>query len=189
MTALDIAGNASTGAALAIAGAAALLLATARGDARSLPAPLAAVFGLGLLFLASDETFDLHERAGAWLYNRGVEAPGPINHLDDVIVLAYVALAALASPWVVRALLRTPRLLQWLLAAGTLLVAAALLDALGDPGSWIDAPEEALEALGASALAYAFAREAALVRTLVPAASTPRELATAAPVLPQSPGS
>src|SRR5688572_28923609 len=49
----------------------------------------------GLLYLAADERFSLHERAGRWLQARQVEAPPGLNHLDDAVLLAVVAGAAL----------------------------------------------------------------------------------------------
>ena len=162
MTPLDIAtfaGNVITAALLGAAGIAALSIARSPTASAALPPRIAIVFGAGLISLALDELFDVHERAGKWLYDRGVEAPGPINHVDDVILLTYAAAGAIALTFAMPALMRMPRLLFAILGAGVLFVAAAALDALATPGSWVDAIEEALEAAGAVVLAFAFARE------------------------------
>src|SRR5690606_24479166 len=44
---------------------------------------------IGMLFLAADERLSLHEKAGRFLADRGLSTPGSVNHLDDVIVIAY----------------------------------------------------------------------------------------------------
>jgi hypothetical protein len=178
MTPLDaasIAGNVITSGALAIAGIAALSMAVASRDAtRALPSPLASIIGASLLFLAADEGFDLHERIGRWLYeDRGVEAPGPINHADDLIILVYMVVAGIVGLLALPSLVRARAFFASMIAVGTMFVFAAALDTLGTPGSWTDVPEEALEACGAVALAIIFVREAGLM------ASRPSSIAVA----------
>jgi hypothetical protein len=165
MTALDagtLAGNAITALALALAGAFALSLALwPRRAAGSLPAWAAWACGAGLIALAADEGFDLHERVGGWLWNEhGVGAPGPVNHVDDLFVIAYLVAGACVFTALLPVLRRDGALLAGLLAAGTLMAAGTAVDALGSPGSWTEAPEEALEVAGAVVLAAAFGRHA-----------------------------
>jgi hypothetical protein len=166
MGALDIAmlfGNGATASLLAVAGVAAMSMAYTRYDS-VLPSKMALAFGAGLLGLAVDEAFDLHERAGAWFYTRGADAPGPVNHVDDLIVLSYLSVGMIAVAMALPALMRVPRLKAAILATGALFAVAAAIDALGTPGTWIEAPEEALEACGAALLAIAFIRERGAAR-------------------------
>lgn len=169
MSALDVAGilgNVATASLLAIGGIAALYLAGARTDVpRALPPLLAAIAGITLIFLAVDEAFDLHERVGTWLYDeRGLETPGPINHVDDLFIMGYIAIAAIVGVLALPTLVRAPAFLAWMLVAGTMFAAAVALDALGTPGSWTDVPEEALEACAAALLAVVFVREVGRAR-------------------------
>jgi hypothetical protein len=164
MTPLDVGsalGNAVTSAALAAAGLAAFVMTRREAHARPLPAMVAVFAGVTLLYLAADESLELHDRMGRWLYDRhGFVAPGPVNHVDDLFVLAYVGVAAALGLWALPSLLRHRRFLYALMIIGFVLAAAAGIDALGTPGSWTDAPEEGLEACGAVALAFVFVREA-----------------------------
>jgi hypothetical protein len=170
MDALSVAsaaGNLITSSALAAAGIAAISLAGRTAGQRVLPPTLAIFTGASLCFLAADEGFELHDRIGRWLYyERSFEAPGPVNHVDDLFVLGYAALAAGVAMIALPHLLRAPRFFAAMALVGTMMLAAVALDALGRPGSWIDAPEEALEAGGAVLLAGVFGAEALRGRQL-----------------------
>jgi multisubunit Na+/H+ antiporter MnhB subunit len=154
--------NIITSVALAIAGLFALGMAwlPARHK-RPLPPLLALGAGVALVALAADEGLELHDRVGRWLWNEhAIEAPGPINHVDDVIVIGYLAAGALSLLIALPFLFRSPRFLLRLMLAGVLLTAGTSFDAFGIPGNWTEVPEESLEALGALVLAFAFWREA-----------------------------
>jgi hypothetical protein len=155
-------GNAVTSTSLAVAGMAAFSMAIVPSRTpRALPAYLAFVAGATLVFLAADEGLELHDRIGRWLYHeRGIEAPGPINHVDDLIVLGYISIAAAVGAMSLPALLQAPKFLAWMVAAGLLCAAGTAIDALGTPGSWTEVPEEGLEAAGALLFAGVFVREA-----------------------------
>ncbi|MEX2225302.1 MAG: hypothetical protein WEB52_02490 [Dehalococcoidia bacterium] len=154
-------GNIAASAGLAIAGLCALLIAFSGPRRHILPFRLAIASGAGLIALAADEGLELHDRAGRWLYQEhGVVAPGPINHVDDLFVIGYLAAGVAVLAVYARRLLRTPRFFGGLIAAGALLATGTGLDALGTTGSWTDAVEETLEAGGALLLAAVFAREA-----------------------------
>lgn len=148
-----------TGAALALAGVCALAMAIWPSPRRALPPMLAFLGGAALLALAADETLDLHERFGAWLWRRGVEAPGPITHVDDLVIALYVACGSVVALAAAPALKRHPGFLLRTLACGVPLVGAAALDVLGHPGSWTEIPEEGLELAGALAIAFVLWRE------------------------------
>jgi hypothetical protein len=161
-------GNLLTSCALAAAGIAAFSMAIVPARTpRALPPLLAFVAGAALVFLAADEGLELHDRVGRWLYHeRGIEAPGPVNHVDDLIVFAYVACAVAVALISLPPLIAAPRFLASMGAAGTLMIAGASFDAFGTPGSWTEIPEEGLEAAGACALAAVLAFEALRGRTL-----------------------
>lgn len=130
-----------------------------------MPPLLAWLAGAALVALAADEGLELHDRVGRWLWDeRGVAAPAPINHIDDVIVLGYLAVACLGLLVALPGLLRRPRFLLGMVAAGGLMAAGAAFDAFGTPGSATEIPEESLEAAGAVVLAIVFGREAGGVR-------------------------
>jgi hypothetical protein len=156
-------GNLVTSIALAVAGLAALWIARTRDErhAHALP-PLAALVGGGaLIALAADEGFELHDRVGRWLYyERSVEAPGPVAHVDDLFVLGYVAAGLVIGMASLPRLVKAPRFFANLCGACGLFAVAAGYDALGSPGTWTDAAEEALEVFGAVWLAAALAVEA-----------------------------
>jgi hypothetical protein len=167
LSAASAAGNLITSVALAAAGIAAMALAGLPRGRRVLPPALALVTGASLCFLAADEGFELHDRVGRWLYyERSIEAPGPVNHVDDLFVLGYAALGAAVAMVALPHLLRAPRFFAAMAAVGTMMLGAVALDALGRPGSWTDAPEEALEAGGAVLAAAAFGMEALRGRQL-----------------------
>jgi hypothetical protein len=154
-------GNAVTAGALALAGVCALLIATQRSRRHILPFGLATASAFGLWWLAADEGLELHDRAGRWLHEeRGVVAPGPINHVDDLFMIGYVAAGVAVLMLYARRLWRTPRFLTGLAASGMLFAGAAAFDALGTPGTWTDAFDEGFEAVGATVLLGVFAREA-----------------------------
>jgi hypothetical protein len=154
-------GNFVTAGALALAGVCALLIAPQRSRRHILPFGLAMASAIGLWWLAADEGFELHDRAGRWLYEeRGVDAPGPISHADDLFVIAYAAAGAAVLALYARRLLRTPRFLAGLAAAGALFSIGAGFDALGTPVTWTDGFDEGFEALAAALLLAVFAREA-----------------------------
>ena len=155
-----------TGLALAVAGMFALSMAVwhsprhAHSPRHVLSPLLAFLAGAGLLALAADEALDLHERAGGWLWRHGIDAPGPLAHVDDLIVLLYAVAAVATASIALPALLQHRGLVLRLGACGGLLAVAVALDVLGEPGSRTEIPEEGLEVLGAIALAAVFAHEA-----------------------------
>jgi hypothetical protein len=79
------------------------------------------VAGLGLMYLAADDYFTLHERMGAWMDTHLTMVPLFTNTADDVITLAMGA-TGLITVWVFRAELLALRPSSALLCAG---VAAA----------------------------------------------------------------
>jgi hypothetical protein len=155
-------GNLVTSSSFAVAGFAALSMAILPSRVpHPLPAHLAFLAGAALIFLAADEGLELHDRVGRWLYHeRGIAAPGPINHIDDLIVFGYIVVAGVAGVIALPALLRSPRFFGWLIAAGALCAAGAAIDAFGTPGSWTEVPEEGFEAAGAVLFGAVFAVEA-----------------------------
>jgi hypothetical protein len=155
-------GNVTASVGLALAGLFAFgIAATPPGRKKTLPPVLASLAGMALVALAADEGFELHDRVGRWLWNEHkVAAPGPINHIDDVIVLGYVAAGALALLVSLPVLVRTPRFLFGMVVAGAMMAGGSAIDAFGTPESWTEIPEEALEASGAMLLALVFWREA-----------------------------
>jgi len=150
--------NLTTSSALALAGLLALGMASSRGRSAAPLRPLTAmVAGVGLVALAADEGLELHDRIGRWLWHEHrVAAPGPVNHVDDLFVMAYLACGAAAMAVSARSLLRHRRFVALCALAGALVAAGTAFDAFGTPGSWTEAPEEAGEAAGAIVLAIAF---------------------------------
>jgi hypothetical protein len=155
-------GNFTTSVALAAAGLCALALAVQpHPGRRRLPPAVAFAAGAALIALAADEGLELHDRVGRWLWREhGVVAPGPVNHVDDLFVIAYAAAGALALAVALPFLLRAPGLLLGIAVGGALGAGGTSLDALGVVGTWTDGVEEAFEAAGALVLAVAFGREA-----------------------------
>ena len=126
----------------------------------ALPPLLAFMGGAALLALAAAEVLDLHERGGRWLWEHGVEAPGPIAHVDDLIVVAYAVCATVAVLAALPALMRRRTSIIRLAACGAALATAVALDVLGNPGSRTEILEEALEVIGAIGLALVLGGEA-----------------------------
>ncbi len=112
---------------------------------------------LGLLFLAADEFFALHEGMGRALTWAGVPTPGHTDHLDDVILVAYVVVAGVISLWYMRELLRVPIVLALLLLGFGVAGFAVLLDNnIQSPPNEIgprEAVEEFAELAGAALIA------------------------------------
>jgi hypothetical protein len=79
------------------------------------------VAGLGLMYLAADDYFTLHERIGAWMDTHLTMVPLFTNTADDVITLA-IGGTGLITVWIFRAELMALRPSSALLCAG---VAAA----------------------------------------------------------------
>ena len=154
-------GNILTSVALAAAGLAALAMAFVRvRRSEAMPPLLAFVTGVGLIALAIDEGLELHDRVGRWLHDEFGWTSGPVNHLDDLIVFGYLAIAGLILAASLPVLARSPRFLIGIMAAAMLLGVGAAFDAFGTTGTWTDPAEEALEVSGAVLLAVAFALEA-----------------------------
>lgn len=113
--------------------------------------------GLGTVYLAVDELFDLHERLGATLYEAGWPQPPVVNHYDDLLVIL-VALAGCAVIACFHREILRERAFALLFGTGLALFAAAIAwDSRADPtapSSWWT--EEALELLGASVMVLAF---------------------------------
>lgn len=156
------AANITTTGGLLVAGACALVMAAHRANrSPALPPLLALVTGGGLIALALDEGFELHDRVGRWLWNeRDIGAPGPVNHVDDLIVIGYLAVGLIVLAFTLPTVLRSRRLVAWIGVAGVALASGTALDAFGNPGTWTEIPEEALEGAGALLLAVAFGQEA-----------------------------
>jgi hypothetical protein len=160
--------NIVTSSALASAGVFAVAMA-AGAARRSAPlSPLVALgAGVALIALAADEGLELHDRAGRWLWNEhGIAAPGPINHVDDLFVMAYIAAGVAAIGISFRSMKRHPRFLIACALVAVLVAAGTAFDAFGGPDTWTEAPEEGAEAAGAVVLALAL-RPYAGARTLV----------------------
>jgi hypothetical protein len=154
-------GNLLTSVGLAVAGIIAFAMAVRRDGAPPLFAPAVSVaIGCGLVMLAADEGLELHDRIGRWLWREhGISAPGPINHVDDLFVLAYIAAGAVTVGIFLSALRHRPLLLGMLVLAGALFLTGSLVDALARRTAFTMFIEESTEALGALLLAFNFARE------------------------------
>ncbi len=154
--------NITTTGGLLVAGACALVMAASRAHrSAALPPLLALAAGAGLIALAFDEGFELHDRLGRWLWNEhDIGAPGPINHLDDLIVFGYLAIGLIVLAIALPVMARSRRFVAWIGIAGIGLAAGTAIDAFGSPGTWTEIPEEALEGGGALLLTVGFAEEA-----------------------------
>jgi hypothetical protein len=161
--------NVVTSCGLALAGIYAFAIAaTPPGRRVALPPVIAFLTGVVLIALAADEGFELHDRAGRWLWEEhAISAPGPINHIDDLFVIGYVVAGAFAMVVLLPILVRSPWFLFGLVIAAALFAGGTAFDALGATGSWTDGAEEGLEAAGAVVVALVFRREASLDRHLV----------------------
>lgn len=159
--------NIATSSALAGAGIGALVIALVPSRRHILPRHLAVACAAGLVALALDEGIELHDRAGRWLYHeRGVVAPGPVNHVDDLFVIGYMVAGVAIMAAYLPALWRSRRLFAGLVMAGALIAIGTAFDALGTTGTWTDFAEEAFETAGAVVLAVAFLGEAFGTRQL-----------------------
>lgn len=123
----------------------------------------------GLVYLAGDERFSLHERTGRWLHARNVPTPLGLNHMDDAVLLA-AAFAGLA--WVLlfrhEALANRPFARVLAIAAGAS-AAALAIDSAGPVEGWGPRVEEPLELLAQLLLLTAFGLRWAEIRQPVPA--------------------
>ena len=114
---------------------------------------------LGLVYLALDEFFGIHEAIGRTISWAGVPSPWHTEHWDDVILIGYVGLAGAISLWYLAELRRTPRVFGLLLLGFAITALAVLLDnliqsptnAIGRP----EAVEEFVELGGATVIAMA----------------------------------
>jgi hypothetical protein len=126
-----------------------------------LPRNIALAFAGVLWFLALDEGVELHDRAGQWLWReQGIVAPGPIHHVDDVMLLGYVVVAAVIGLFLLRSLLPHPRFLAGLCVVGAMLALSTVSDAVGPTRTWTDMIEESVEAAATVALAVIMWRAA-----------------------------
>jgi len=132
--------------ALALLGAGLFGLATWRGEGSRWDGTLYwALAGFGLVFLAVDERFSLHERVGRRLDAAGFSTPAGVNHTDDLVLLA-LALAGLAVTlawW--REVSRHSEVLVPLLAGLGLFGVALGIDMRAPVEGWAPAIEESLE--------------------------------------------
>lgn len=126
----------------------------------AVPPILALIAGFGLIALALDAILGWHQAAGRWLDDHGFETPGAVNHTDDLIMLAYVAVAGVVLIAALPVIARSPRFLVAILAAGAVIATAEAFDAFARDGSWMQYAEQPLEAAGAVILGVAFALEA-----------------------------
>ena len=114
---------------------------------------------LGLVYLALDEFFGIHEAIGRTISWAGVPSPWHTEHWDDVILIGYVGLAGAISLWYLAELRRTRRVFGLLLLGFAITALAVLLDnliqsptnAIGRP----EAVEEFVELGGATVIAMA----------------------------------
>lgn len=146
---------------LAVAGFAALYMWRRPDPAHPFSPRHALMLGVVLCWLAIDEGLELHDRLGHWLYRKhGVVAPGPIHHIDDLFLLAYLAAAVILGLFLLPSLLRRPGILLAFLAAGALLTLSTLNDAVGPESTVTDLIEESLEATAGIILAVTLWRAA-----------------------------
>lgn len=139
---------------LAVAGLGAFAMWRWPHDGQPLSRRLALAFAVVFWFLALDEGIELHDRAGQWLWReRGIVAPGPIHHVDDVLLLGYVAVAALCGLLLLPSLLKHPRFLSGLCVVAGLLALSTVSDAVGPTRTWTDLIEESVEAIAVTVLA------------------------------------
>ena len=114
---------------------------------------------LGLVYLALDEFFGIHEAIGRTISWAGAPSPWHTEHCDDVILIGYVGLAGAISLWYLAELRRTPRVLGLLLLGFGMTALAVLLDNLiQSPTNEIgrrEAVEEFAELGGAAVIAMA----------------------------------
>lgn len=147
-------------------------------------APFWLLAAAGLLVLAGDERFSLHERAGRWLTGEGVSTPFGLNHMDDAVLLA-VALAGVAfvaAFWRETVSSRPFALLLGLAAAVSALALA--IDGFAPVEGWAPRTEEPVELVAQSLMLTAFARRWFEVREA--AGSVPAR-AVGDPVYPTAP--
>lgn len=115
---------------------------------------LALALACVLWFLAVDEGVELHDRVGHWLWKQhGVLAPGPIHHVDDLILLGYLIAAAICGLLLLPSLLRHPRVLAGLSLGAALLAFSTLSDAIAPERTWVHLIEESVEAVAATIIA------------------------------------
>jgi hypothetical protein len=147
--------EAPTAVTLVFAGVAAWAVALAAGRTR-LSGLFWAVYGTGMLYLAADEEFGLHERAGVALEHRGWAVSA--LHDTDGAVLAGIAACALAiSAACYRELVRHPPVLAALLAGALLTALAFAVDDFGPGAGRWSLVEELAEWLAAGCLLAAAA--------------------------------
>jgi hypothetical protein len=88
--------------------------------------------GIGLIMLAADDFFTVHERAGAWLLDRLDRTPAFVNSPDDLVTLFY-GVAGIAVLAIFRQELLAFRASSTLLVPGAVMAVVMLaIDALGD---------------------------------------------------------
>ncbi|MGH2609313.1 MAG: hypothetical protein ACRDHF_09520 [Tepidiformaceae bacterium] len=129
---------------------------------RALPFWLGA--SVGLFYLASDERFSLHERAGRWLYARDVNAPLGLNHVDDAVLLGVVGVAVAWTLLFGREVLVSSRFAGVLGLAAVVSAIALAIDGLAPVEGWAPRAEESVELLGQLLLLAAFAQRWAELR-------------------------
>jgi hypothetical protein len=125
------------------------------------------VAAAGSVLLAFDEAFDVHERIGSALYERGWREPAGINHFDDLLVFALGMAGIATAAFFAREILREPRFAALFGAAVALFLAAIAWDSIADPTrtrSWWT--EETLELAGVVVMVVAFRERAAWLRSI-----------------------
>lgn len=164
---------------LAVAGFGALYMWRSPSPDHPFTPRLALLLGIVLCWFAIDEGIELHDRLGHWLWREhGVVAPGPVHHVDDLFLLAYLVAAIGLALLLLPSLLRRPWMLVGFVVAGALFALSTLNDAVGPETTRTDLLEESMESTAAIILAVALWRTA-----LAPFSTTRR-----ASVIETSPG-
>jgi hypothetical protein len=136
----------------------------------------------GLLALAADERFSLHERAGRRLSAEGIGTPFGLNHMDDAVLLLVaggaVAFVALYS----REATRSRRFALLLSAAGVVSAMALAIDGFAPVEGWAPRTEEPVELAGQLLLLAAFAAGWNELRTASDAVQLPAAAPEPAPL-------
>ncbi|MEL7473159.1 MAG: hypothetical protein AAGK04_07570, partial [Planctomycetota bacterium] len=114
------------------------------------------VAGVGLVGLAIDDQFKVHEAIGDWI-TETTNMQGPTDHVDDIVVLFYAPIAGLVALPFWRRLLRLWGMIAYLGIGFTFFMAMALWDMRLEEDYDFDpyAMEESFKLLSAVSIAVA----------------------------------